>query len=147
MSNLSLYRTPTDMFARFDEMANKLFSEAFGQDLEIKFGGYPRLDLYDDLKELVIEASVPGLTKDDVSVEWSNGILTIYGESSSDKSRDVKNYKHKELHRSRFSRSMRLDEFKYDVENIDASVKEGLLTVRVPRRDISKDEIKKINVK
>lgn len=145
-NGLSVFRTPNDMFARVDEMVNKVFSDVFGNDLEMA-GSYPRLDIYDNGPEMLLEVAVPGLTKDNVSIEYSNGELTISGKSVEDKSRNHKMYKFKELHKSSFYRSMSIDERTFNVNAISADVVNGLLTVKLPRLDISQKEIKRIEIK
>lgn len=145
--NLSLYRTPMDLFAGVDEMMNKVFSQVMGDDFESSFKGYPRLDVYDNEVEVVIEAAVPGLKKEDVHIDWCNNYLTIHGQSTVDKSRNEKGFKHKELHRSSFNRTLRLDESTFDVNKINAEVNDGLLTVKVPRLNITSKLVKTITVK
>jgi HSP20 family protein len=144
--DLSL-RRPSDIFAGFDNYFNKVFSDMFGEEFEAGFKGYPRVDIYDNHSVLIIEASVPGLSKDNVRVDWQNGGLTICGKSATDESRSSNNYLHKELHRSTFCRSFKVDEHKFDIEKIDAKVENGLLTVTIPRKDVSKFETKRITIK
>ena len=148
MKSLSM-RKPSDFMAGLDNYFNKVFSEiGFGEEFDLSFRGYPRVDVYDDGgPNLVIEASVPGLTKENVRVDWQNGELVICGESAIDKSRNINNYTHKELHRSTFCRSFKISETKFDVDNINAKVDNGLLTITIPRKDVSKFETKRIEVK
>ena len=149
MSNGLSLRRPSDLFSGLDNFFNKAFSDmGFGEEFDLSFKGYPRVDVYDDGgSNLLIEASVPGLSKDNVRVDWQNGELVICGDSVVDKSRNTNNYVHKELHRSTFCRSFKIDERKFDVDKIDAKVDNGLLTINIPRKDLSKFETKKIEIK
>jgi HSP20 family protein len=141
-------RRPSDVIAGLDQYFNKVFNEiGFGEDFDLSFRGYPRLDVYDDGVSLILEASIPGLTKSDVRVDWQNGELCICGDSVVNKERRMENYIHKELHKSTFCRSLKVDEHKFDIEKIDASVENGLLKVIIPRKDISKFETKQIKIK
>ena len=145
--SLSL-RRPSDIFSGLDNFFNRAMSDlGFGEEFELDFRGYPRLNVYDNGVNLLIEASVPGLTSKDVRVDWQNGALTICGQSVVDKSRNVNDFIHRELHQSNFCRSLRVDQLKFDVDKIEAKVENGLLTVNIPRKDVSKFETKQIEVK
>lgn len=146
--SLSLYRTNGDLFAAIDNFFNRVFNEAnLGFDFDFGKSSYPKIDVYDDNNEVVVEAAVPGLTQKDINVEWSNNLLTIHGASSVDKSKNENNIKHKELHRSQFYRTLVIDERDFDINHIDAGVKDGLLTVKVRRLQSKPIDIKKIEVK
>lgn len=151
MRGLTNYRRNRDLNTRFDSLFSDLwrnFDRSFDNFFEgrsLAKSGYPRIDIVDG-KDLRIEASVPGLTKDQVSVEYIDEILTISGESQNETEDENRTYR--ELHRSKFSRSLRLDPNEYDVEKIDAEVKNGLLTVTIPKFEMIKPEsVKKIEVR
>ena len=98
----------------------------------MKLGG-PLLDMHETPEELIIRAEVPGLNKDDFSVELVGRRLTIHGEK-----RVVREQKGgdgcliSECRYGSFSRSIRLP---YDIDEklIAADLSHGVLTVRLPR--------------
>lgn len=99
-----------------------------------KNDSYPRLNVSECNNELRLEASVPGLSKDDVNVVYSGGYLTISGsKQNSEESKDQK-YHVRELHKSSFSRSFYLPDSLFDTDKFDCSLRNGLLTVVVPRK-------------
>lgn len=148
MSSLALsVRNPADIFGNFETLFNQVYNEFHGCDFELSYKGYPRVDIYDADNELLIEASVPGLTKDEVRVDYQRGYIVICGDSTVDKTRNLEKYQHKELHRSTFCRSFRVSQDKFDIDKIDAKVENGLLKILIPKKDISKFETKQIKIK
>lgn len=123
---------------------DKFFDEAFrGQfpDLYNGFGiqpfskaAYPKVNVlsYDD--KIEIEAEIAGYTKEDISVQVEENVLSIVGKASqlSDQT-DKCVYLLRELKRSSFSRSFNLSD-QLDVEKVDATFKDGLLKLVIPRK-------------
>ena len=105
---------------------------------------YPKLNIQNTEKEYVLEAAVPGLTKDEVKVEYANGLLTVSGSSKNEGETSKNGYVIRELHKSSFSRSVSVDEELCDVENIVAEVENGVLVVKIPKKVLDKPETKRI---
>ena len=133
-----------------DSLLDRFFNEAvpaFGQDFGVEFFGnnsYPKVDVKDYDDKITIEAEIPGLAKDDVSVDLEAQVLTITGGK-----RELKDDEHsaryirKELKRSSFKRSFKLGD-NLNVKKIQADFDNGLLLVTVPKRE--KDEPKKVKI-
>jgi HSP20 family protein len=115
----------------------------------IGLSSYPRLNITEDDKNLYIEASCPGLKQEDINVEWAENVLTIRGKSiNKTKTEDKdKRFLRRELHQSSFARSLCVDEHHYDVNSIQAELKDGLLKVSLKKIPQDIPEIKKIEVK
>ena len=125
------FATPFDMF--FDEMVAQTFpgfSSGFGQDFFEK-GSYPKVNILNAEHAVMIEAAVPGLEKEAISIEYTEGVLTIAG--SSNQVHEQHHYVHREIKRSSFSRSFRLDD-NLDAEKISAEMKNGLLILTIPKK-------------
>jgi len=105
---------------------------------------YPRINIQEKTDIYEIEAAVPGLTKDDVRVDYADGILTISASSQNERKSDENGYVIRELHKSSFSRSLRADPEVCDVENIEASVEDGILSVKIPKLEVDKPPPKRI---
>ena len=117
------------------ELDNYMFpSVARKSQLPSNKFSYPKINIQNLEKEYVIEAAVPGLTKDNVKVEYVNGVLTISGKKQKESNSTQEGYVIRELHKSSFSRSVSVDEELCDVENIDAGVENGVLTVKIPKK-------------
>lgn len=137
------FLTPFDSL--FDEMIAKSFP-SFSKDFGIKFFGnqsYPKVDVLDLGHSLSIEAEIPGLSKDDVSVEYQDNTLTVTGSKRSDTSSEDKKYIRKELKRSGFQRSFYLDD-SFNSKKINAKFENGLLIISIPKKE--PDQSKKIKI-
>ncbi len=102
------------------------------------------LDLYASSEEYVLTALLPGLTAEDVALEFVNGILTISGEYV-DKRSEENEYFFSELPIGKFSRAIEFNE-PVKQDKIDASMKQGLLTVHIPKAEEAKPKSIKIKI-
>ena len=132
-----------------DSLLDRFFNEAvpaFGQDFGVEFFGnnsYPKVDVKDYQDKITIEAEIPGLAKEDVSVDLESQVLTITGGKREVKDDEGARYIRKELKRSSFKRSFKLGD-NLNVKKIQADFDNGLLLVTVPKRE--KDEPKKVKI-
>ncbi|XP_077250926.1 17.8 kDa class I heat shock protein-like [Tasmannia lanceolata] len=94
----------------------------------------------------VFKANLPGLKKEEVKVEVEEGrVLQISGERSKEK--EEKNDKWHRVERSsgKFLRRFRLPE-NAKVEEVKASMENGVLTVTVPKEEVKKPQVKSIDI-
>ena len=71
------------------------------------------------------------MKKEDVSINYEDGYLKISAEKQDDVEGD---FMHREIHRSAFSRWFSVDEETYQVDKIDASLNEGILSITIPKK-------------
>ena len=102
----------------------------------VEKSSYPKVDIVEEKDRVLIEASVPGLTKDQVKITYDNDTLTIKADSLNKTSKEEKNYVYKELHKSSFSRSFLVPEAEYETNKISATVENGLLKIEVLRKQV-----------
>lgn len=145
----------------FDKHINRAFEYAFNPSSisTVKNGiknnsGYPKIDSYYVDDKYVIEAAVPGLSENDISVEVKDEInenktskyIKISGEKI--QTNENVNFNRKELKKSSFSRLELLPE---DIEgDPEAKVKDGLLTLvwNVRKKiSVTPKEFRKIELK
>lgn len=133
------YVDVNDIFRSFDDVANKMFKDMFPQatkELGLQtIGSYPKCDVieYDDSLHLIAE--IPGLSKEDLSIKFSEGALVISGNKKSEET-EPKNggrYIYKELKRSTFKRVFYLDETRLDVKRIEAKFNNGVVNINIPK--------------
>ena len=140
------FLTPFDSI--FDKMVNQAFPN-FGQEFGVNFFGnssYPRVNVADTKTEVRIEAEIAGLGKDDVSVEYEDGMLTIAGDKKTEiEDPDVK-YVYRELKRSSFKRSFKVDESVLQVGKITAKFDNGILNVTIPKKEVTETKSKKVKI-
>jgi HSP20 family protein len=102
------------------------------------------IDMAEDDNAYVIKASIPGVKPEEVEVTLQNNILTLKGEAKEEKEIKEENYHMRERRYGSFMRSLPLPT-KVKAEEIEANHKDGVLTVRLPKAEVSKP--KKIEVK
>ncbi|MDR1539458.1 MAG: Hsp20/alpha crystallin family protein [Clostridiales bacterium] len=90
-----------------------------------------KLDLQESEKEYIIEAELPGIKKDEISLSIDDGRLTISVNQAKSVEEKKKNYLHRERKESSMSRSIYLADA--SLEGVDAKLEEGILTVKVQR--------------
>jgi HSP20 family protein len=109
------------------------------------FGG-PLLDMYESGHELVVTIEVPGLKKEDISVELVGKRLTVKGEKQfSRESKAGDRLKFSERKYGSFARSVQLPCYVEDGA-INAELKNGVLTIRLPRLESERSGCKKVSV-
>jgi HSP20 family protein len=113
---------------------NRMFEDFYGGTKSWA----PAVDVYETQdREYVIKAELPEMKREDINVTFESNLLTVSGERKSDFDADNGNYHRNERFYGRFTRSFTLPAT-VDGNRINASYKDGLLTVRVPQRDEAK---------
>ncbi len=106
----------------------------------------PSVDVIDEKDRLRVKADLPGVNKDDVEISVEDGVLTIKGERKSEKEEKDKNYYRKECFYGSFERSISLP-VEVDVERAEASYKDGVLEIVLPKKEESKPKQIKVKIK
>ena len=104
----------------------------------------PAFDIKETDKEYLITAELPGMDIKDVDVTLTEGVLSVKGEKKHEKEDKGENYHRIERRYGSFHRSFRIPG-KVEAEKIDASYKDGILKLTLPKSEGS--ETKKIEVK
>ena len=123
---------------------NRIFNESFGRsrnlDDEVGLSDWsPPVDIYETADGIVFKVELPGINKDEVSVEVKDNVLTLKGERLLDPEIKDEHYYRKERSFGKFNRSFSLQEsIKPDL--IKASFKNGVLTVEIPRPEEEKSK-------
>ncbi len=105
----------------------------------------PAVDVYEDEDKLVVKAELPGVEKENISVDLQNGMLTIKAERRCEnEEKDGRTFYRKEMTYGSFTRSLSLPQ---DVvaENVKAEHTNGVLTVEVPKPEARKPKQIKVN--
>jgi HSP20 family molecular chaperone IbpA len=110
------------------------------------WGKIPAVDIADTEKAYEITAELPGMDEKNVEVKFSNGVLTIKGEKKEEKEEKNKDYHLSERRYGSFQRSFTVPEG-VDAEKIDATFKDGLLTVSLPKTPEAQKKEKQIAIK
>lgn len=104
----------------------------------------PLVDIAETDKSFIIKMDVPEVNKKDVKVSVKNGVLSIEGERHQEKEESGKTFHRIERYHGQFCRSFTLPK-NVLVESVDATFKDGLLTVEIPK--LEKAESPQVDVK
>ena len=131
---------------RMHDRWNRLFDEVMGNDFgaeEAQRVWRPRVDVMEDEQEVRVLADLPGIRKEDVTITLENGVLTINGERKVEEEKKDTNLHFSERVYGHFSRSFTIGEL-VQQDKIQASFKDGVLTVVLPKAEKAKP--KKIEI-
>lgn len=126
---------------RLNRMFSDLYGEAFSRSAWV-----PAVDIYEtDEHEVVLKAELPEMKREDISVTFENGVLTLKGERGFEQETKNENYHRIERRHGAFSRSFTLPNT-VDASRISAAYKDGILTVRLPQREEAKPKQIDVNI-
>ena len=106
--------------------------------------GQLTIDVYQTPGEIVIESAIAGVDSDGLDINVTNDMVTIRGERRRESRVKNEDYLYQECYWGRFSRSVILPQ-EIDAENADASFKNGILTISLPK--VVRQKSKKLKVK
>jgi len=109
-----------------------------------EFDGQLSVDVYQTNNELVIQAPIAGVAPENLEVAISDEMIKIKGERKSQKEMKKENYLCQECYWGSFSRSYLLP-VAVDASKANASLKDGILTITVPKMESTKTKVLKIN--
>ena len=134
----------------FDPLANlRMFEDAFSRYLSEPSSNRPwspAVDIYETENELVLKADLPDVSQKDIDVRVENQTLTIAGSRSFEKSEDRKGFHRIERNYGNFVRSFAVPN-SFDTDNIGADYQNGVLTVKLPKKEAAKPRQIKVEVK
>lgn len=139
-----------DLAAIQDRM-NQIFEDALarsrGRDEGLRTGMWtPAVDIYENNEFVVVKAELPGVEKDRISVEVKEGILTLRGERGFDRELKKESYHRIERAYGSFHRSFSLP-VSVDQENVTARFQDGVLEVKLPKKEQAKPKQIEVDVK
>lgn len=103
-----------------------------------------KIDVQDKEGEYVVEADLPGFSKEEIQLELNDDYLQIAVQKTESKEEDNhKNYVHKERYYSAMSRSVYLPNAAK--EGVKAKIDNGVLTIIIPK-NIKSAEVKRISI-
>ena len=91
------------------------------------------VDMSSDDKHIIVRTEVPGFTEDEINVDVRGNVLTISAESKYEQDDLNENWHIREMRYGKCARSILLPEEVY-VDNADATLKNGVLTVKLPKQ-------------
>lgn len=106
-----------------------------------------KTDIRDEGEKYVMEAELPGFTKEDIKLDINGSYLVLTAEHKNEK--DEKDYKGKYIRKERsygsYTRSF--DITGVDTENISAEYKDGILKIDLPKKASEEPPVKRLEIK
>lgn len=134
-----LGRLRTDL----DSLFNRFF-EDWGETTPAMGTYWPAVDVSEREDDLLVRAELPGMTADNIDIEVQGHSLVLRGEKKEEAEDKGERYHYVERRSGAFQRMIQLPN-EVDAEKIDASYKDGVLTITLPKSEAAKP--KRIAVK
>ena len=134
-----------DLAALEVERLNRMFDAAFSGEPLASAAWVPAIDVFETAdKDVVVKVDLPDVKREDIKVTFENNILSIEGERKfvSDESREQ--YHRLERGYGAFRRSFTLPT-SVDAARVEAAYQDGVLTVKLPRREEARPRQIKVN--
>jgi HSP20 family protein len=132
------------MFGAMDLFRNRMnrlftdFDRSYGEDYgwRLAANGAPKTNLYDNGEEFLVVAEVPGMSKDDINIRIQGNYLELSGSRKADSPEGYRMHR-AERPAASFTRSFTIPS-DVDGERVQASLKDGLLTLTLPKAEAAK---------
>ena len=150
-----LAATPFTLMRRFSEEMDRMFENfGWGQGWltpaldrsGLPQGSWaPRVEMFERGNQLVVRADLPGMTKDDVTVEFNDEGITIEGERKNENEEKGEGYYRTERTYGKFFRRVAVPEG-VDAEEATANFKDGVLEITMPAPKRGERKPRKIEI-
>lgn len=132
-------REPESLLSAFRRDLDRLFEDIWGARFPSFFQGEvtPPVEIGETAEEVFINVQVPGLKKEDLNVQLTEGVLTVKGELKEEKEEKRKNYYRREFGYGSFARTISLPE-EVQIDKALANLENGVLKVRIPKTEKAK---------
>ena len=142
-SNLSTF--PGDIQRGINRMFSDFFREGMWDEEMIPSKWSPPVDIAEKDTEYVVKVELPGVAKDDVKISTVDNVLTIRGEKKEEKESKGSNYHRVERAYGSFQRSFTLPTT-VKSDRIEASFKDGMLTITLPKAEEAKPKMIEVKI-
>ncbi|MBP8988694.1 MAG: Hsp20/alpha crystallin family protein [Clostridia bacterium] len=106
--------------------------------------GMMRVDIKETDKAYILEAEVPGVNKDQISVEVDQDILTITVNQEEEEEVEDEEYLRRERRKYTVTRSFNIEGI--DPDHIAAKLENGVLTLELPKKEPGKKRARKVDI-
>lgn len=140
---------PFDALTPLREAMNHLFEESFvGPRFELLTRKSFPINVYEtpDRKYLIVEAAIPGVKPEQIAVQVEGDVLTIHATQTQERLTEKGTYVRREMAQSEMERAIHLP-VAVEVEAIEALYEHGVLTLRMPKREVVQPKHIPIKVK
>ncbi len=111
--------------------------EETNDEIEVDSEGQLTIDVYQTDRDIVIKSTIAGVRPEDLDVDINSEMVTVKGKRTQDEEIDSENYYYQECYWGPFSRSIILP-VEIVTEKAEASMKNGILTIKLPKLETAK---------
>ncbi len=132
------FRNAFEQFDRLRRQLANVYGDEFGtQRGSFGAGVFPQVNLTEDADKFYVRAELPGIKSEDLEMQATAKNLTLSGERKIEPENDGVRYHRREREAGKFSRIIAMPT-QIDPERIEAKLKDGVLTIHVPKADAVK---------
>ena len=106
----------------------------------------PSVNIAENEDGYLLTAELPGVNKEDIDIDLKDNTLTLKGEKKAEKKEEKENYIRVERSYGKFKRSFYVSD-DIDVSKVDANFKDGILRVKLVKKEEAKPKQIKVEVK
>jgi HSP20 family protein len=117
---------------KFYNLLDDFFTDSFMPFRSLRTDTF-KIDVKDEGKHFVIEADLPGIKKEEISLNYQDGYLMIEVVKNEEKEEENKQYIHRERRQSSMKRTIHLGEL--NAEGVEARLNDGILVITAPKMD------------
>jgi HSP20 family protein len=135
----------TSILNDMDKMISNVFENDWNFPVHSKTNWSPPVDVKETDDSFTLTADIPGLTKKEVNVNVSDGIVSISGERKFENEKESDNYHYRERQYGSFLRTFNLPET-VNEEKITANFKNGILSIELPKQEVALPKERQIKI-
>lgn len=139
----------TTLQRTFDQFYDNFFND-FNPFEQLGKASYPKCNIINKTDEVVVQAAIPGLKKENIELEIDDveRIITLRSTKSVVEDKHNKDdYVSREIKFSSFTRSFSVKDSNLDLTDIEANHENGVLELRIHKREADKIEPRRIEIK
>lgn len=141
------YRRYNGSIQRNEDYFNNFFQSFFSDDtftpVIFKNRNF-NVDVKEDENQYTVEADLPGIKKEDITLEYQNNYLTISAKRNNITEDKTSSYVKQERNYGEFKRTFYIDNV--DENSVNASFKDGVLSISMPKKDKNVNNKKRFDI-
>jgi HSP20 family protein len=125
---------PINLFDHFNRDINRYMGKTRSNATASQESNWaPAVDIREEESRYLLSADIPGVERENIEITLEDGVLILKGERRGETPTNGQDYRRKERMHGTFMRRFSLPET-VDTQNISATVKDGVLSVVIPKQ-------------
>jgi len=146
MSKITKWEPFNELISMRRDM-DRMFDDFFSRPMAMQSAwNMPVIDMYQTDDNVIIKATIPGISPDDLDIQITGDTLTLRGEIKHEEEAENAKYHIREHHYQSFSRSLTLP-VQVVADQANAEIKNGILTLTLPKAEEVKPKVISVKAK